>query len=285
MTEPQSISSFFSGGGGKSLSWKDVPIGTTYTGVIKAVHPPQQATDPATQQPAFTRQNKPKMQVRIDLATSYRDPQDPEDDGTRSLYVGGWMTGAIGDACRKAGATEGPVVGGTLTVRLIDREAPDRPGLNPTNKYDALYQPGAVAAGFFGGQAPANGMAPLGAPPQQAPAPVPSISGQGYVVPPQQPYNPQPVAQPQYQQQPLAPQPAAVQQPLPPMQAAPAALTPEQVAAQMGGQVVGQQPLAPQPAAGPALVKPDALSEDAWAKMDDATKQNIVNTMAGLPPF
>ena len=170
MTE--AIDSFFSGGGGKSLSWKDVPVGTTYVGTVLAVHPPQQVTDPVTNKPVFQRDGvTPKMQARIDLATTYRDPSDAEDDGTRSLYVGGWMKGAVGDAVRKATGKPGaPAVGGVLSVTLSEREPNENRALNPTNKFTATYQPPVAAAtGQFYGETPAP--APQYAPPAPAPAP------------------------------------------------------------------------------------------------------------------
>lgn len=203
MTE--AIDSFFSGGGGKSLSWKDVPIGTTYTGTILAVNAPQQVTDPVTSKPVFQRDGvTPKMQARIDLATTYRDPADAEDDGSRSLYVGGWMKGAIGDAVRKATGKPGaPAVGGVLTVTLTEREPNENRALNPTNKFVAVYQPpAAAAAGQFYGQG------------QPAPAPQPQ-----YAPTPQPQYAPPAAAAPV-----AAPVPAAVH--TPPPQAAPAPAKP-----------------------------------------------------------
>ena len=182
MTE--AIDSFFSGGGGKSLSWKDVPIGTTYVGTVLAVHPPQQVTDPVTNKPVFQRDGvTTKMQARIDLATTYRDPSDAEDDGTRSLYVGGWMKGAVGDAVRKATGKPGaPAVGGVLSVTLSEREPNENRALNPTNKFTATYQPPVAAAtGQFYGETPAPAPqyappapAPQYAPPAPAPTPAPA---------------------------------------------------------------------------------------------------------------
>lgn len=150
MTAP-TLDSFFAGGGGKSVSWKDKPIGTSVSGTIKMVHPPAPQIDPVTQQPVV-KNGVPKMQVRIDLLTNERDPADPEDDGTRSLYVKGWMQGAIGDAMRKAGKQGAPEVGAKLHVELTEREPNVNPALNPTNKFKATYEPpSSQATGeFFG---------------------------------------------------------------------------------------------------------------------------------------
>ena len=166
----QSIDTFFSGGGGRSVSWKDKPVGSTVSGVIEAVHPPQQVTDPVDGKPKFKRDGTtPIMQVRIDLQTDFRDfemcrrPEDisETDDGRRSLYVGGWMTGAVGDALRKAGRQGAPEQGAKLSVTLTERTPPDNPALNPTNKFSAEYTPpSAQAAGqFFDTPATSNGPA------------------------------------------------------------------------------------------------------------------------------
>jgi hypothetical protein len=267
MTQP-TLESFFSGGGGKSISWKDMPIGTTFGGTIKTVNAPAQQTDPADGKPVFKKDGvTPKMAVRIDLATTLRDPQDPEDDGSRSLYITGWMQGAVGDACRKAGAKT-PEVGGQLFVTLTEREPnATNPRLNPTNKFTAAYQAPTAAATqqFFAGQAPQQ---PGGNGIYQAPALPPAATP------------PAPAAQPP-------------------------TMTPEQVAAFMAQQGTAQapvqqqpvpqpniagtgyvQPPAPQqPVAAPLPPRPEALSELAWNAMDDATKRSVAATMANVPPF
>jgi hypothetical protein len=157
MTQP-SLESFFAGGGGKSISWKDKPIGTTISGTIRAVHPPQQQTDPATGEKQFKKNGEPKLSVRVDLDTSERDPEDPEDDGSRGLYVQGWMQGAIGDAIRQAGHSGPPEVGAQLSVTLTAREANSNPALNPINKFTAIYvRPTATATQRFFNQSPGIG--------------------------------------------------------------------------------------------------------------------------------
>lgn len=180
-----SLDAFFSGGGGRSVSWKDQPIGATVGGTIEAIHPAQQVTDPVSGMPKFKKDGvTPLMQVRIDLQTQFRNwelcrkPEDTGDgdDGRRSLYVGGWMTGAVGDAMRKAGASGAPQVGATLSVTLSERTPPDNPALNPTNKFTASYAPPsqAATAAFFD-NTPAQPATPngLSAPAAQAAEPLP----------------------------------------------------------------------------------------------------------------
>lgn len=177
MSQPVSLASFFSGGGGKSISWKDKPLGTRAGGRIKAIQPPSQVTDLVTKEPKFKKNGEPVMHVRIDLQTNERDPQDAEDDGTRSLYCQGWLIGAIGDALRRAGAGDTPQVGADLYVTLIERTPPETPGLNPTNKFTAEYTPPAVTGQFFAQQ-------PVQQPVYQAPVPQYAPAPGGYAAPP-----------------------------------------------------------------------------------------------------
>lgn len=148
------IGSFFSGGGKTA---KFPTLGTEVSGTITAIHPPEDQTDPRGNVVKDKNQN-PKKQVRIVLSTDLRDPADPEDDGARTLYVKGWMTGAIGQGVRKAGAKQ-PEVGGWLSVVFSDEEPSTTPGFDPTKKYTATYRPpaGAGAASIMG--APAGGSA------------------------------------------------------------------------------------------------------------------------------
>lgn len=171
-----SLDTFFSGGGGRSVSWKERPIGSKVSGTIEMVHPPQQVTDPVDGKPKYKKDGvTPLMQVRIDLQTDFRNwemcrtPDDTSegDDGRRSLYVGGWMTGAVADALRKAGRQGPPEVGARLTVVLTERTPADNPALNPTNKFAAEYvAPAAAATGDFfnGGQPAAAAATPAAAP-------------------------------------------------------------------------------------------------------------------------
>ncbi|MCV7175717.1 hypothetical protein, partial [Mycolicibacterium sphagni] len=164
MTAPQpSVSSFFSGGGN---SVKFPTPGSWVRGTITAVHPPEQQTDFESKLPI-----PGKFQIRIDLATDQRDPSDQYDDGARTLFVKGWMTGAIGDACKRANVKE-PAVGGTLQIVYTGDGTPTRPGLQGPKQFSAEYVPPPVTAGFFGGQpgAPAPA-APQGPPPLAPPAP------------------------------------------------------------------------------------------------------------------
>ncbi len=140
MSQGNSLLGFF-GGGGKAAKFPEV--GTTVAGTITAVHPPEPQRD------FETGLEKPgKTQVRIELATELRDPEIEFDDGARTLYVRGWLTGAIGDALRREGVKE-PEVGGRLTVARIEDGPVTRPGLKPPYRYTATYAKQTASTGRF----------------------------------------------------------------------------------------------------------------------------------------
>jgi hypothetical protein len=160
------VKDFFSGGGRKTVKFPVEKPGTTFEGVIAAVHEPELQTDFESRQPI-----EGKYQMRIDLDTDARDPADPDDDGKYTLYVKGWMQGAIGEALRNAGATA-PQAGAKLKVTYTHTGAPSRPGLSGPKQYTAVYTPGFFAA--------ANGSAETStSAPESTNAPVPSEPPKG----------------------------------------------------------------------------------------------------------
>jgi hypothetical protein len=115
-----------------SLSFKDKPIGTSYTGKVTKAPELVQARDYESGQPAFWSDGNPKMTV------------------VTTLEVGGeevnlWaakpsaMFRAIADAQKAAGAQI--AVGGTLTVTFSGEKPNDNPRLNPQKLYTAVYRP------------------------------------------------------------------------------------------------------------------------------------------------
>lgn len=175
MTAPQapSIAQLLSGGG-KYFPFKE--IGDSITGIIDTVHDPEQQTD-INGIPVTKADGSPKWQFRVDLATDLRNDED--DDGKRTVYVKGWMTGALGDAVKTAGA-KGLEPGARLTIAVVAQDPPPQKGMRPVNKFAATYEPPAPGAsqaanallGEQSAAAPAQQVqqAPPAAPPAQAPA-------------------------------------------------------------------------------------------------------------------
>jgi hypothetical protein len=116
------------------------------------------------------------MQVLVQIQTTLRDPERPDDDGTRTLYIKGKeLTNAIRAAVRASGAN-GIHTGGVLTVQYV-ADGPAEVGFNPPKLYAASYQPPAVS--FTGVTPPAAAPAaqqqyapttpPVSRPPQYRP--------------------------------------------------------------------------------------------------------------------
>lgn len=130
---------------------------------------------------------RPKMMLKVVIQTDQRDPQDPDDDGKRGLYLKYRMKDAVQDAIKKAGAKGAPKKGGWLSLTYTSDDLAAKKGRNePPKNYTAIYRPPDPWAGDQDGW---GGAQPQGAP--QAPP------QQQYQAPPQQGgYQPQQQAMP-----------------------------------------------------------------------------------------
>ncbi len=147
MTTPQqyqapSADDFLMGGGVPSAKFP--AIGSTVSGRITERPTVEQQRDFTTGDLKFWDDGKPQMQLVVTLATNERDPENPEDDGTRRLYVKGQMKNAVASAVRAAGA-RGLEVGGTLTVTYARDGQKSNPRFNAPKNFDAQYVPAATA--------------------------------------------------------------------------------------------------------------------------------------------
>ena len=128
-------------GGGKSVKFDDK--GDTVTGVI--ISPPEvaQQRDYKTKELAYWDDDKtqPKMQMIITLRTNETDPEDPEDDGERRLFVASPnMRKAIASAVRSA-KRKGLAVGGVLRVTYTENGQKQHGQGFPPKLYTAQYVP------------------------------------------------------------------------------------------------------------------------------------------------
>lgn len=127
---------FFDGGGSAA---KFPTPGTTVTGTLTRPYREVQAMKFGTQTPDTWPDGSPKMQAVIDLQTTERDPANPDDDGTRTLYVSSTkMRRAIADAIKKAGASD-LEPGGTLTVTFTGFDPQSKNPAQPAKLYTASY--------------------------------------------------------------------------------------------------------------------------------------------------
>jgi hypothetical protein len=125
-------------------------IGTRVTGTIVRHPEVQQQRDFTTGEPKVWDDGKPMQQLQVTLATSERDPQTPDDDGVRAIYVKGNMLKAVREAVRRSGA-QGLEVSGTLTITYTGDGEASRRGINPPKLYAAEYTaaPAAAANSFL----------------------------------------------------------------------------------------------------------------------------------------
>lgn len=148
-----SANDFLMGGGVKSAEFPDRAYGTTWTGTICQQPTVQQQTDLKTGELKFWKSdNKPMMQLVVAIQTDVRDPQIPDDDGKRSLYIKAKLQAAVRDAVRASGS-KGLEIGGTLSVTYTGDGVQEQKGFNPPKLYTATYAPPAQAAanGFLNG--------------------------------------------------------------------------------------------------------------------------------------
>jgi hypothetical protein len=119
-------------------SFKFDTIGTTAKGQIISLDMMQQK-DFTSGALLTWEDGRPKMQLRIVLATDQRDPEINDDNGHRAIYIRGQAQQAVRDAIKAAGASK-IEVGGTLAVRYDSDGEPPKKGLNAPKQYKAKYE-------------------------------------------------------------------------------------------------------------------------------------------------
>ncbi|MCO7192309.1 hypothetical protein NH602_04635, partial [Pseudonocardia sp. McavD-2-B] len=187
-----SLDAFFaqpSVGGGKSLSFKDKPIGTEYIGIVSravGAGDVEHQTIPGTQNLAYFRDGTPKfvMKVPMNVPAAGEHP-----DGKAQWYCQGSARDELLRAMNAVGAPAGPPEAGALVRVKLTGTRPSGPGKNPSNIYEVTYWRPAAEIDQFAAQlgiavpsegeraaaAPAAPAAPAqeapSAPEQPAPAP------------------------------------------------------------------------------------------------------------------
>lgn len=158
----QPVDPFAGGDTVPSISFKDAPIGTSYTGTVTEAPSLIQARDYETGQPAFYADGNPKMTVVTRLALTTGEERSLWAPKPSSMFT------AVADAQKKAGALVG--VGGRLTVTFTGEKPNEtNPRLNAQKLYTVTYMP---PDAFNTPAAPAARPAPLVAVPTPTPAPV-----------------------------------------------------------------------------------------------------------------
>lgn len=127
---------FLMGSGIKSAQFPN--RGDQVVGAVTREPEVQQQVDYDTNKPLFWEDGKPRLQAKIVLQTGERDPEDPQDDGMRAVYIKGQLQKAVAAAVRAAGATR-IEVGGLLTVTYMADGEKKSAKLNAPKIYTAEY--------------------------------------------------------------------------------------------------------------------------------------------------
>lgn len=273
-----------SSGGGKSISFKDKPIGFEYLMLVSraiTTGDVEQQTEINSDRPAFFKDGRPKFVLKVPVKIA---PSPEYPDGIARWFVQGASRDELTRAMTEAGVpldTEGrpqpPEAGAVIHIQLTGLRPV--PNMSPAKVIAVRYwrpsDPYAAQVAQFLSSAPVQAPAAVQQM-QQAPAPqYAPASVQQYAAQPQ--YAPQPQAAP-------APQPPP---PPAPAQAAPAASAPQQAPApqppapaQAAPAPVQQQPTGPVPQS-PAQQWPAAPGVP---QLDPAGQATLQAILAGQVP-
>lgn len=124
-----------------SLSFKDVKIGTTYTGIITDLQTVQ-VRDFATGDPKFWDDGKPQLQIQVTLDTDLRDDSIEDDNGERRVYLFGQKLTAAKQALKDSGLSKFEL-GSKFTIKFSGEKPAKTKGFNPVKLYEIKIEKGA----------------------------------------------------------------------------------------------------------------------------------------------
>lgn len=101
-----------------SLSFKDTSVGEGYEGTITGLRTVQVRNYEDPTKLEFWDDGKPKLQIEVTLSTTYADPSDPDDDGSRRVFLFGQKLRAAQEEMRKKGIKK-LEVGSTFKITLV----------------------------------------------------------------------------------------------------------------------------------------------------------------------
>lgn len=124
-----------------SLSFKDAPVGTSYTGTITDLRTVQVRNFDDPNKLEFWDDGKPKLQIEVTLATDYIDDSVEEDDGTRRVYLFGQKLSAA-KAEMKAKGFEKLEKGFKFTITFTGEKPATNKRYNPVKQYSIGLEAG-----------------------------------------------------------------------------------------------------------------------------------------------
>jgi len=123
-----------------SLSFKDVKVGTSYTGIITDLQTVQ-VRDFATGDPKFWDDGKPQLQIQVTLDTELRDPELEDDNGERRVYLFGQKLTAAKQALKESGMAKFEL-GSIFTIKFSGEKPAKTKGFNPVKLYEITLAKG-----------------------------------------------------------------------------------------------------------------------------------------------
>ena len=129
-----------SGGSIPSLSFKDVKVGTSYTGTITDLQTVQ-VKDFATGEPKYWEDGKPQLQIQVTLATDLRDPSIDDDNGDRRVYLFGQKLTAAREALKASGMQKFEL-GSKFTITFSGTKPAKTKGFNDVKLYSIAVEKG-----------------------------------------------------------------------------------------------------------------------------------------------
>jgi len=100
-----------------SLSFKDTAVGEGYEGTITGLRTVQVRNYEDPTKLEFWDDGKPKLQIEVTLLTDYADGSNPDDDGSRRVFLFGQKLRAAQEEMRKKGLKK-LEIGSTLSITL-----------------------------------------------------------------------------------------------------------------------------------------------------------------------
>lgn len=127
-------------GGGGAPSFKFERVGYVITGMVLGPPVKRVQTDFNTGEVKTYKDGTPRYQYVVEIQTELRDPNNPQDDGVRALFLKWHSLNAVRQAITAVGA-KGLRRGGVLTLQFTGTEPPPGGRGNPVKLYSASYIP------------------------------------------------------------------------------------------------------------------------------------------------
>lgn len=112
-------------------------LGDTHQGTI-IDYALQPVTDMQTKEPKFFKSGDPMMQIVATLQTKERDPENPDDDGKRRVFIKGHMLSSFRAATQLAGHTKN-LTGGKVQIRYYGDGESSSPGFSGPKLYECKF--------------------------------------------------------------------------------------------------------------------------------------------------